>query len=47
VRTRSPFRKNALASLHARFFLYDRATEQIIVIGCCAGQLPHKQAAVN
>jgi len=47
VSTRSSFRKIAPAALRSRFFLYDRATEQITVIGYCVGQLPHKYAAVK
>jgi hypothetical protein len=44
---RRPVGKIAPAALQGRFFRYDRVKEQITVMGCCAHQLPHKQAAVN
>ncbi|WP_246679309.1 hypothetical protein [Mesorhizobium sp. B2-6-2] len=47
TKTLKPFGKNAPDALRERFFLYDWVTEQITVIGCCAGELPHKWGEVN
>jgi hypothetical protein len=44
---RRPVGKIAPAALQGRFFRYDRATEQITVMGCFVHQVPHKRAAVN